>query len=437
MSGTYAALVVEAPAAGVGVLTGWGNWRFFARAAVPNEAYGRFDVDTFGHANFSDGWRWYDFTARWRGAEWTRGSSGLDQRPQVGEATLTLDNNDGALSRYNSASSWPSAPTYLGPDLLVQFGWRDQVAGTWRPAFTGLVDEAEDDQAEGDADRWATWSLVETTAALALVDGAEQDVQGTGEDVFDRLDRLLTDAGWEYGTGTNFGGSFINPTLQGTTLAGNRLSEIYLTADTGFVDAFADRYGRLDTWAKGFGTPWTLDDGTTRVAGSESLSTAVVSGSTYRFQPWAKAPKVTDSKVGMFNVVSIARAGGVARGEQDGPSVGLNGPSAYSRFDLLMDSDDDLDAWMSYFLLFFANNTLHMGDVDLMPELDTVRGLEAISRLDLGLTWLAYRTSPRQPAWADVVFSTLITGYTVSTAPAAPGRALVSATLHVNVTAFG
>ncbi len=264
MSGDYAALVVEAPAAGVGILTGWGNWRYFVRAATPNTTYARFDIDTFDDKNFSDGYVWTDVSSRWRGAEWTRGSDGLIDRPATGELTLTLDNNDGVLSRWNTNTTWPGGVSYLGPDLLVQVGWRDQVAGTWQPALTGLVDVAVDDQAEGDADRWMTWQIVETTSLLAIIDRAEQPSVGAADDVFDRIDRLLDEAQWQFGTGANFGGGFINPTLQPTTLAGNRLGELYLTADTGFLDAFSDRYGRLDTWAKGFTDPFTLADGTTR-----------------------------------------------------------------------------------------------------------------------------------------------------------------------------
>lgn len=433
MTGTYAALVIEAPGSGVGILTGWGNWRFVIQAAVPNSAYGRFDVDTFGHANFSDGYMWTDVSSRWRGAEWTRGSEGLQDRPGTGEATLTLDNNDGALSRWNGNSTFPSAPTYLGPDLLVRLGWRDQVAGVWEPAFTGLVDEAEDDQAEGDADRWMTWALVETTSLLAIIDRAEQPSSGTGDDSFDRIDRLLADAGWEFGLGDNFGGGFINPELQPTTMAGNRLGEVYLTADSGFLDAFSDRSGRLDTWAKGFTSPLTLADGTTLVGVSESLFTTTIGAVAARFLPWVRAPKILDTKVGMFNRVAVGRVGGIQLGAEDSASVGLNGPVDYSRTDLLMVDDADLETWAGYFLLFFANSTLRMDGLELMPELDTTRGLEVLTRLDIGRSLYAFRSSPRQAAWEDVTFVLGVTGYTCSASPASPGRAVVTATLNVNV----
>lgn len=432
MSGDYATIVVEAPAAGVGIPIGWGNWRFFIQCAIPNSTYARFDLDTFDDKNFSDGYVWLDVSSRWRGAEWTRGSGGLIDRPQTGEATLTLDNNDGYLSRWNSATTYPAAPTYLGPDLLVRFGWRDQIAGTWEPAFTGLVDEAEDDQAEGDADRWLTWTIVETTSLLAIIDGGEQPAVGAGEDPFDRISRLLTDAQWEFGTGADFGGAFIAPALQATTLAGNRLAEIYLTADTSFVDAFSDRYGRLNTWAKGFYADLTLADAVTKVGVSESLLTPVG----YRYLPWAQAPKITDSKVGMYNRIAVARVGGTQLGAVDSDSVGLNGPSDYSRTDLLMLDDTDLEAWAGYFLLFFANTTLQMGELELMPELDTLRGLEVVTRLDIGRSVQVFRGSPRQPAWADTSFLVDVVGYTCTAQPASPGKAVVTATLNVSVVAF-
>lgn len=431
MTGTYDVLVAEAPASGVGVLTGWGNWRFFIQAAVPNDAYARFDVDTFDDKNFSDGWKWYDLSSRWRGAEWQRGSEGLQDRPATGEATLTLDNNDGALSRWNTGSTFPSAPTYLGPDLLVRIGWRDQVAGVWEPILTGLIDTATDGQGDGDADRHMTWELVETTAVLALIDRNELPEVGSGEDPWTRLERLLDDAGWEYGTGDNWGGGFIAPTLAPTTLAGNRLTEVYLTADTGFLDAFSDRYGRLDTWAKGFTDPWTLADGTTRVGVSETTFSSV--SPDYRYQAWAKAPEIIDTKVGMYNQVEIARAGGSVYGSEDSGSVGQNGVSSYSRFDLLMDTDDDLEAWASYFLLFFADATLQMGDIDLVPERDTTFGLEALTRLDLGRSLRVRRSSPRQPGFTSTTFIVGVAGYTGSARPASPGRAVISVTLAVTV----
>lgn len=430
MTGSYVDLLLEDPDAGHGEPVGQGDWRLAVEVAIPNQALWRWDVSEWDVDDWSDGYEWHDLSDRYRGAEWTRGRDGLEGRPETGDASIDLVNHDGYLTAWNPSTTFP-APTYLYPGSLVRLGWWDPVAEVYEPAFAGLLQRAVDQSSDTtDADLWITWELVETTAFLSAIDRLAQGEQGGGELGDYRFGRLLDEAGWPFGTDL---GGYYSPfdasTLQATTLAGNRLGEVYLTADSVFLDAFSDRRGRLATWAKGYSEPWFYADGTTVVGLRETAGTVSI----VRFLPWAAPPEVAVDTEAIINDIGVSRVGGGTASGVAGASVALYGRSPYKRTDLILESDDDLQDWVGYALLINAHNVIKPGAVELDAFMDTAC-FEALTRLDIGRSLYVQRAHPRQTSgWASVLFTCHVYGYTVRAVPIAPGVLHVGASLNLVV----
>lgn len=178
---------------------------------------------------------WVGLTDRFIGADVQLGSA--DGGNEVGTLQLVLDGSDGSLAPWNNA--------YAGPGTLVRLSsyydvypssttWPSAslwpgVSG-WVPLITAVTESWNVNAISIDANIEVTITAVETASLLARVnDAALVAVVGGGETTTQRVQRLLDAAGWRYGFASV---DTTNHTHQSTVMAQNRLTELYLTADS-------------------------------------------------------------------------------------------------------------------------------------------------------------------------------------------------------------
>lgn len=255
-------LVQVPPMNGNGVPTGDDDgWRFCVETSGADAGSGLWDVGLWDVAEWA-ALEWNDITANLRGVTWNRGASNSEggyPRPDVGTATLEFDNTDFQYSSWNQRSV-----NYFGfaTGALIRFATFKNDAITehtftgitntvrtwtdWYPLFTGIVEEWTD-IVTTEGERRAIVVLAETTSMLSRIDRTEVSPVGSGEMLLTRMARLLNDAVWKYGLSYE-AASLTAPmtyTLQATNLSANRLSEVYLTADSTLCSAYSDVDGTL------------------------------------------------------------------------------------------------------------------------------------------------------------------------------------------------
>lgn len=298
------------------------------------------------------GLSWEPVTDRWQGAEITRGNG--DGAHEVGTMTLALDNDDGALSPWSD--SFPrGAQAYAGPGTLARVSTFHEQTG-WLSQFCGLVESWNETKEALKALSSITITAVETTSLLARVDDiALTSPEGAGDTTPERVQRLLAAAGWPYGLtvtngvlpGHGYGGGDGPgwPTHQSTLMAQNRLSELYLTTDSSWIQVAtstvfrADRSGAAWLGPEDLGWHENADDNTT--------------------PPWAlwtvrEDTDIVDESLIVANddlllttVVNLATAGGTVTTTEFSEGIGRYGRRTFSRMDLNTTIGTDLSqlAW--------------------------------------------------------------------------------------------
>lgn len=444
---SLAELIAEAPTGDVGVDVQTEAWspafspqRLLVQIAVPitdaavatwgtgewgtaeySSGAGTWGLDTWGGASWSSGLEWLDITARVISAGWTRGTTSLLGRPEVGSLVLELDNDDGYFSPHNTLSAFPSR-RFLAPGTLIRAGWYMPAPAdvAWSPAFTGEVLELLEDPGELDAGATAIITASETTGRLADIDrqalvSAIPQMPGEARFVF-----LLRDADWPYGF---FVGAFFTPAtiaghsdVQATFMAGNRLGECYLTADSVGSDFVTARAGYATLAAK---DPAVNTFSAGMPAGFSLGETYVNDPSTSTIRlPWAEAPKVKTNTEDLVNYWTIARVGGSAVVAGDDASRAVNGTRTSRRTDLIH-ADEAWSLGLAQYLASVTGAPIRARklegvelDADLAAEVLPV----AIRGLDINGPMTLHRTWPRDTAGeqGDVTWHCAIRGYSVS-----------------------
>jgi hypothetical protein len=296
---------------------------------------------------------WEDLTGYVRGMEWGRGADEPYGRPRVGETLLTLDNSDGRFTPWIDEYADTRPGTVMRAGLVSA---TDVRADGWLPLWSMLVDEwrvlfagprrSTVVDASGYADSYVEVRLVETLSALARIDDNAVSLQGSGDDGYDRVARLLTAAAWKFGL-VDAGGGLVDPTLtlQSTDMTANRLTECYLTADS------SRRRFRADVTGAACVTPglrWMLN-----------LESRLVDFSAAGAVPWIEFSPLGDGYDGDLARVSFdaeslemastpehivndhryARAGGTQQVVEHAVSVGRFGRSTRERADLICSTD--------------------------------------------------------------------------------------------------
>jgi hypothetical protein len=174
---------------------------------------------------------WSDITEWVQGISTNHGFSRQTTRYNASTASVRLVNTDGRFSPNNTGSPYRiGASTAIGPlrPFRIRAEWDDGTGFSYLiPLFTGLIQ---------------SWNLSYDYNGFAVVDvelvGIESQVasfdspalasQGAGETAGNRISRILTNAGFQGDRYLDAGSA----TMQATTLEGNTLSELQLTADS-------------------------------------------------------------------------------------------------------------------------------------------------------------------------------------------------------------
>lgn len=188
-----------------------------------------------------------------RGVDWFRGAQSPQGRPDIGEIGLTLGKHPGNEDRFAAACDpWVNYQnTRSGTVIRAALTSRSDVrANGWLPLWAGVVESwlprysgatASGHQADVEIDV----RLVETLSTQAMIDAnALGSAVGSGERIVARADRLLNAANWQYGRVARFGPAGASTiALQSTDMAANRLTELYLSADSSLSVIMSDATG--------------------------------------------------------------------------------------------------------------------------------------------------------------------------------------------------
>lgn len=332
--------------------------------------------------------QWVDITESVRGMEWTRGSDEVYGRPRVGEITLDLADPDGVLSPWSARTAVPFEPGQIIRASLITETGVTRGGGTvyWFPLWTGLIQAWEPLTVGANiGDRFTRVTLAETFRDLAAVD-LPAGPTVPAEPALNRFaDTLLPPDQWRYGyvlEAQNLQADPLGFTIQPTNLAGNRITEMYLTADSCGVEARSLRDGRAGivrsrsigefsepnyvVWPLGWfswieqGTP-TID--MPEIVLGPSYVDAGGVGGDYRvevpYRPDSFRTLQQDTEI--VNVATLGRVGGSPITVTEIQSVRRYGERTLQRTDLICSSDSVVE--------------------DLASEIARERGLSAL-RLD-------------------------------------------------------
>lgn len=173
---------------------------------------------------------WTDITAWVQGISTNHGFSRQTTRYNCSSAQIRLDNLDGRFSPMNTASPYRiGASTAIGVlrPFRIRAEWNNEGIVNQFPLFTGLIQ---------------SWNLAYDLSGNAIVNvellGIESQIasfelpaqssQGANETAGARINRVLTAANWQGQRYVDTG----NSTMQATTLEGNALNLLQLTAES-------------------------------------------------------------------------------------------------------------------------------------------------------------------------------------------------------------
>lgn len=410
-----AAALLQKPIGFVGREIGLGDWRIALQILLPEDSSSRWGIARWGQTIWS-GLAWFDLTDYLRGMSWKRGATSVGSRPEVGTAEITLENSQLQFSPWNGISAFQEAtivdpvgtvqPGAFGPGTLMRLtayspsGMIEPVhdpenldpdsPDAWVGVFAGLVSTWDDSTVELGADRFVTITLVETLSSIAQVDEpALSSPVGSDDLPAARIQRLLDAAPFKYGTIVDLFDYQLASTeyeLQSTLMAQNRVSELYLTADS--VDGVirSGRDGRLEFYNQYPLQQWYVDgngirqgpDRTRigRLTPQEAIGVDVF-GVPYVGDSLSTA---NDDEV-IVNQLSFAFVGGSVRQLSDGISLRLYDPVSFGRSDLICQSTALLDEIMGRLLSVRARLALRLDAVELHSRL--YGGLSALLSIDV------------------------------------------------------
>jgi hypothetical protein len=358
---TYSDLQAQVPAATAGHPIGVGAWRFVVEIALPLTDTSLLGTMRLGYDVLSD-LEYTDVTGYVHGVEWDRGGSPGD-RPQVGELRFRLNDPAGDFAPHQSI--------YFGPGTLVRVGvgLRDNAGrmGLYWPQFTGVVQSWEEGSAGVGAAGWIDVVAHEVMYLLGQVNtNALASPVGNDDDAGLRALRLIEAAHAKFTVETeiDFGGA--GPfTLQSTDMADNRLTELYLTADS--VDAllYSTKGGNLALVTRAINH---VDDAATLFANRPRLSTLP--------QTVDDVPIVADTLTTLnddeliLSEVTLAQVGGTEVTYENDGIAGRYGFRATGRSDLLTRNvygGADL-AWLAARILARGSETYRPAALELHSE---------------------------------------------------------------------
>lgn len=276
---------------------------------------------------------WTDVTEYVMGFSTKSGRSQSVNQFETGTAQIVLRNTDARFSPWNLSGPYVTAGrTNIRP-------WRPvRISRTHATTVLGINAKqyifygymtAFNESYSNNALNTVTVSCVDELGRLARYNGYAQTPQGAGETLRDRIDRILSNAGY---TGIYYSPPRVSTTFQATTLAQNTLTELKLLADSegGIFYAlpyespylvFLDRLALAEP--SGVPIPNLYDS-----SSSDPLA--------------FKFTNMTQAYQGDLVATSaaIGRVGGTVQRYTDQSARALYGDLQYSRTDLITESDD-------------------------------------------------------------------------------------------------
>lgn len=379
---------------------------------------------------------WRDITDDVTGFALNQRGSGstLAERPNPGTFTLTVDNESDVYSTWNT-----QVQPYVGPGAVIRVWINDPAVLDddigWQPLIIGVVETTSDEAAEVDAFRAVTITLVEPHSDLAKIDGYEQPGVGVGDAVVRRTSRLLAAAGYRFGstqssivtTGSN---SLTAAPMQSTNLSQNRLTELYLTADSADYQFISSKKGQPQLVAMptpgnltrtrfytastgpGYALP-ALGTGQGTLTGSD-LGTGATSTDPVAVMPWSSITVDADNDA-VVNRVALARVGGTVQVRQT--AAPRTGQATFSRSDLILYRDGHVGTLAQLLLLRGINASLYATvEVNIFHD---ERLVDWLAQLDLYQKVDVLRTFERSPTTQAKQLVGIVLGYSMAITPLA------------------
>lgn len=372
------------------------------------------DDDNWNTSPWAGPGRWTDITSRVRALAWGRGANDPSNRPEVGQAQVTLNNLDGYASAWSVDLAGDFAlgnagigNTWLQPGTLVRFGVYallgklapdTSAVYEWLPFFTGHVIAMPEDT-DQNVDSWVTLNLVEQPSHANAWNGMAQTPAGAGDTLAQRINRLMVDMGWTSGWNIDSDPNGDAATFQATTMAGDRLSELYLTADSVGMRLLSDTDGSLAV--------------TRTYPPSTVVSTDVFSNNPtgtelplVKITPYASTDRVV-------NYAALARAGGTQQVAQDAVSLQM-GRYDYSRSDLIVESDATVLSVATQLVAARANDRIGIEAIELDMDMAPTKLPLAMSQYARNAlkTLLPFNIRWVHPAGAVFLEEVIVLGFT-------------------------
>ena len=351
---------------------GLGDWKVTLELLLPSPAESRWGIGRWGTARWP-ALAWNDLSSYMRGVSWARGATSVGTRPEVGLMEVTLDNRDFLFSPWNAVSSWNETvvtdpagnviPSYFAPGTVIRLavyspsGQLDPITDpdtldpssrrSWVSLFCGLVSSWTDQTISRGADSLVSITAEETLSSVAQIIVPAVAPVGAGDSPLERITRLLEEGLWKYGPVID---RYLDPLppvdleLQETTLAANRITDCYLTADSVGAVVRSDRSGLPTIYNRYSSLSVTgIRDGPDAsnivclaAAGSLVGSSLVV--------PYvADSVNTQNDDEIIINTVTLGNKGGSVRTGSDARSIALYDPRTLQRSDLIGQSDALLD----------------------------------------------------------------------------------------------
>jgi hypothetical protein len=316
---------------------------------------------------------WTSIGSRVRGLTWGRGCASPLDRPQVGTATITLENRDGEVSAWFVGDGdfrtlegdpiTPGAhvfgPPWIQAGTYILVGAFVDVTHDWKPWFTGRV-EALVESTGDNVDGWLDLQVGEVLSDVGAFNGEQQTAVGAGDTLAARIARLLNDMHWQ-GSWTidadAVGGA---ATFQATTKAQNRLAELYLTGDSVGMRVLCGSDGRVRVTTPqpdvGLGDAYTFSN---NPSGDDlPIVTAQPYTSTDRVVNEAIAARIGSTEQRVQNLSSIRKRG---RFDPGG-----------SRDDLVVQTDAQVRAMLQRLVANAGDDVIGISSIEVDVDLDPI-----------------------------------------------------------------
>ena len=305
--------------------------------------YDQAKYDTAGR--YGPWYAWQSLECDVRDVLITRGSNDPASRPQSAVANITVSPKGATLAPWWMVNGERPNRANLPLRIVITDG-----VDIW-PLFWGWVDIWQD------VDNCDEVPVAVITASdgfrhLANLNQPERAAQGAGEAAGKRIDRILTNAGWDTERRLEPG----TLPLQATTLAQPALDECFLAADTEGGYVWIDKEGafrfvdRVWMRSKAEHTDWHVGD--------RSIDADCI--------PASGMITVADD-MDVANVIGISRIGGVASWAEDTDSIKKYRRKSWSRFDLPYMNDTDTPIILAVQLGDRAHRDYHIEGLVLSP----------------------------------------------------------------------